>query len=61
MKHDCDVVIIMRNRHGDHDTLNVYGTAGAGVNFNGNKSSIEASEAGWMAMQLFNRFITGIL
>ena len=61
MKHDCDVVIIMRNRHGDGDTLNVYGTAGAGVNFIGNKSSIEASEGGRMAMQLFNRSITGIL
>jgi len=41
----------MRNRHGDGDTLNVYGTAGAGVNFIGNKSS----------MQLFDRFIKGIL
>jgi len=51
----------MKNRHGDGDTLNVYGTAGAGVNFIGNKSSIKASEGGNMAKQLFDRFIKGIL
>jgi len=51
----------MRNRQGACDKLNVYSTAGAGVNFIENKSSIEASEGGKMAMQLFNRFITGTL
>ena len=40
------VVLMMRNKNGDGDTINVYGTAGAGVTFIGNKSSIKASEGG---------------
>lgn len=49
----------MKNRHGDGDTLNVYGTAGAGLTFIGNKSTVAASEGGEMALQLFKRFLKG--
>ncbi|KAL9966654.1 hypothetical protein ACROYT_G024765 [Oculina patagonica] len=44
VRHNCDVIIIMKNRHGDDNSLNVYGTAGAGVTFIGNKSTVKASE-----------------
>lgn len=44
MKHNCDVVIMMRNRHGDGHTVTVYGTAGAGVAFIGNWNDVKISE-----------------
>ncbi|PFX31433.1 hypothetical protein AWC38_SpisGene3710 [Stylophora pistillata] len=44
MKHNCDVVIMMPNRHGDGHTLTMYGTAGAGVAFIRNRNDIKISE-----------------
>ena len=59
MKHDCDVVIMMQNRHGDGNTITVYGTAGAGVAFIGNKSNKKISEGGDVALMLFKKFLKG--
>ena len=59
MKHDCDVVIMMQNRHGDGNTITVYGTAGAGVAFIGNKSNKKISEGGDVALMLFRKFLKG--
>lgn len=57
MKHNCDVVIMMRNRHGDGHTVTVYGTAGAGVAFIGNRNDVKISEGGDVALQLFMKFM----
>ena len=59
MKHGCDVVIMIRNKHGDGDTINVYGTEGAGVAFLGNKASRKASEGGELCIQMYKRFLRG--
>ena len=61
MKHNCDVVIMMRNRHGDGHTVTVYGTAGAGVAFIGNRNDVKISEGGDVALQLFMKFMKGAL
>ncbi|XP_028418018.1 uncharacterized protein LOC114542746 [Dendronephthya gigantea] len=54
---NCDIVILMHHKHGSGDTLTFYGTEGAGVSFIGNKSTIETSEGGRVALNLFRKFI----
>lgn len=49
----------MYHKHGNGDTLTCYGTEGAGVSFIGNKSTVEASESGRVARNLFRKFIEG--
>lgn len=48
---------MMQNRHGDGNTITVYGTAGAGVAFIGNKSNKKISEGGDVALMLFKKFL----
>jgi disulfide oxidoreductase YuzD len=49
----------MHHKHGSGDTLTFYGTEGAGVSFIGNKSTIETSESGQVALNLFRKFVEG--
>jgi hypothetical protein len=49
----------MHHKHDSGDTLTYYGTEGAGVSFIGNKSTIETSESGRVALNLFRKFIEG--
>lgn len=49
----------MYHNHGSGDTLTYYGTEGAGVSFIGNKSTIETSESGRVALNLFRKFVEG--
>lgn len=49
----------MHHKHGSGDTVTYYGTEGAGVSFIGNKSTIETSEGGRVALNLFKKFIEG--
>ena len=50
---------MMCHKYASGQTITFYGTEGEGVSFIGNKSDINTSDGGAMALKLFQKFIEG--